>query len=145
MPRSVQVAVGASCALGLIGLLSSALLIADMAAAGTGTRWLSAALPFRADGVLRAASPLYLAALVVLPIVLRRDGRKARIAFQLALLATITLGVMTLGLTGTGIALGDLGAQSAPMFAVLALLALLAGSLSRPSAREWFGSGGGAR
>jgi hypothetical protein len=138
MPRSVRLAVGLACALGLIGAASTAVWIADALADGAATRWLSIALDLRGDAVALAASPLYLVAFAMVPIALRRDGSKARVAFQLALLASITLGVMASGLVSTALAARRLDGALAGMLVVLALVALLAGSLSRPSARAWF-------
>jgi hypothetical protein len=140
MPSSVRLAIGVACVLGLLGVLSTAVWIADAAAGGAGTRWLSAALHVGENDVGRAATPLYLLAFAVVPIALRRDGRKARIAFQLALLATVTLAVMASGLTGTAVEARRVDAGFAAMLVALALMAVLAGSLSRPSAKAWFGS-----
>src|SRR5512140_567861 len=141
MPRSVQAAIGLACVLGLLGVASAALWIADATAGGAGTRWLSAALHVQGDAT-RAASPLYLLAFAVVPIALRRNAGQARIAFRLALLASITLTVMEFGLAGTALQARRVDAGLAGMLVVLALIALLALSLSRPSAREWFGAAG---
>ncbi len=138
MPSSVRVAVAVACLLACLGAASAAVWIAQAAGA---TRWLTSALDLDAATLGSAGSPLYLAALAVVPIALRRDGRKARVAFQLALLATITLGVMTLGLVGTALSARRLDRDLAAMLLVWALVGLLAAALSRPSARAWFGGG----
>lgn len=145
MPRSVRLAVGLACALGLIGAASTAVWMADALADGAATRWLSTALGLRVEAAGVAASPLYLIAFAIVPIALRRDGSKARIAFQLALLASVTLAVMASGLVSAAVAARRLDAGLAGMLFVLALVALLAGSLSHPSARAWFAPPGLAR
>jgi hypothetical protein len=144
MPRSVRVAIGSACLIALFGALSAAIWIADAAAGGWASRWVSTALHGDAGAFQRAASPLYLAAVAVVPIVLRRDARKVRVTVQLALLATITLGVMALGLVGPTQTSLRLDAEHAVMLLAPALLGLMAWSLTRPSARAWFASGEGA-
>jgi hypothetical protein len=141
MPRSLRLAVATACVLACLGAVSAAAWIADASGGGRGTRWLATALRVDEGAVRRAASPLYLAAIAVVPIVLRRDARKATIAFQLALLATITLGVMALGLAGGGEQALRLDAGRAGMLLAVGLFGLLAWSLSRPSARAWLESG----
>lgn len=143
MPGSVRIAIATACALALLGAVSAALWIGDATAAGGATRWLSGALHVKEGALRGAASPLYLAAIAVVPIVLRRDARKVRVAFQLALLAGITLGMMVLGFSGSAVQRRDVDAGLAAMLGVLALIGLLAWSLSRPSARVWFASGRG--
>lgn len=139
MPRSIQVAIGCACLIAFLGAVSAAIWIADAAAAGSGSRWLSTALPGHAGTFQRAASPLYLAAIAVVPIVLRRDARKVRVAVQLALLATITLGMFGLGIFGTALTSRSPDELVAMLLAP-AVLGLLAWSLTRPSARAWFAS-----
>lgn len=139
MPGSLRLAIATACVLAFVGAVSAATWIADAGADGRATRWLATALRIDEGAFRRAASPLYLAAIAVVPIVRRRDGRKATIAFQLALLATITLGVMALGLAGDGQA-GRVDAGRAGMLAAAGLFGLLAWSLSRPSAKAWFAS-----
>lgn len=141
MPRSVRVAIASACLIASIGAVSTAIWIADAAAGGSASRWLSTTLPDHASAFQRAASPLYLAAIAVVPIVLRRDARKIRVAVQLALLATITLGIYALGLFGPALTSRRLDAELAVMLLAPAVLGLLAWSLSRPSARAWLASG----
>jgi len=134
-------AIGTACLIALLGAVSAAIWIADAAAGGWATRWLSTALHVHESTFQRAASPLYLVAIAIVPIALRRDARQARTALHLTLLAAITLGVMTFGLSGSAAALRRPDAGLAAMLLVLALIGLLAWSLSRPSARAWFASG----
>ncbi|HEY6002791.1 MAG TPA: hypothetical protein VIV57_07935 [Anaeromyxobacter sp.] len=141
MPRSVRVAIASACLVALLGAVSTAIWIADAAAGGWASRWLSTVLRGNADAFQRAVSPLYLAAIAVVPIALRRDARKVRVAVQLALLATITLGISALGLFGPALTSLRLDAELAAMLAAPAMLGLMAWSLSRPSARAWFASG----
>jgi hypothetical protein len=138
MPRSVQVAVGCACLVALLGAVSAAVWIADVAAGGLGSRWVSGALDGYAGAFQRAASPLYLAAIAIVPIALRRDARRVRVAVQLVLLATITLGVYATGLFGPALTSRRLDAELAAMLLAPAVLGLLAFSLTRQSAREWF-------
>lgn len=142
MPRSVRVAILASSLIALVGAGSAAIWIADAAATGAGTAWLSSLslAPWAANAMERAGSPLYLLAVAIVPIVARRDARSVRIAFQLALLAAIALGVTASGLVGASVASRRLDPGLAAMLLVLALIGLLAASLSRPSARAWFAS-----
>jgi hypothetical protein len=141
MPRSVRVAIACACLIALLGAVSTAIWIADAAAGGWASRWVSSALHGDAVAFQRAASPLYLAAIAVVPIALRRDPRKVRVAVQLALLATITLGIYALGLFGPALTSRRLDAELAAMLLAPAVLGLMAWSLSRPSARAWFASG----
>jgi hypothetical protein len=143
MPGSVRVAIASASLIALLGAASTAIWIADAAAGGSGSRWISTALHGDPEAFQRVASPLYLAAIAIVPIVLRRDARKVRAAVQLALLATITLGIYALGLFGPAPASRPLGAERAAMFLAPALLGLMAWSLSRPSARAWLASGEG--
>jgi hypothetical protein len=144
MPRSVRVAIASACLIALLGAVSTAIWIADAAAGGWASRWVSTALHGDAAAFQRAASPLYLAAIAVVPIVLRRDARKVRVAVQLALLATITLGIYALGLSRPALASRHLNTELAVMLLAPAALGSLAWSLSRPSAREWLASGEGS-
>jgi hypothetical protein len=143
MPRSIRVAIASACLIALLGAVSTAIWIADAAAGGAGSRWVSSALHGHAEAFHRAGSPLYLAAIAVVPIVLRRDVGKVRVAVQLALLATITLGIYALGLFGPAQRSLRLDADVAAMLLAPAALGLLAFSLSRPSARAWLASGEG--
>jgi hypothetical protein len=141
MPRSVRVAIGSACLLAVIGAASTAIWIADATGGGRATGWVTTALGGNAGGLQRAASPLFLAALAVVPIALRRDAGKVRVAIQLALLATITLTVSALGLFGPALTSRRFGGELAAMLVAPAVLGLMAWSLSRPSARAWFASG----
>jgi hypothetical protein len=138
MPRSIQVAIGSACLLALLGALSAAVWIADAVAGGAGTRWASAALGGYSGAFGRTTSPLFLAAAAVVPVVLGRDARKVRVVVQLALLATITLGMMALGFTGSAARTLRLDAELVASLFAPAMLGLMAWSLTRPSAREWF-------
>jgi hypothetical protein len=144
MPRSVQVAIASACLVALLGAVSAAVWVADAAAGGWASRWVSTALHGDAGAFQRAASPLYVAAIAIVPIVLGRDVRKVRVAVQLSLLATITLGIYALGLFGPAQRSLRLDADVAAMLLAPAALGLLAFSLSRPSARAWLASGGRA-
>jgi hypothetical protein len=141
MPRSVRVAIASACLVALLGAVSAAIWVADAAAGGWASRWVSTALHGDAGAFQRAASPLYVAAIAIVPIVLGRDVRKVRVAVQLALLATITLGIYALGLFGPGLTSRRLDAELAVMLFVPAMLGLVVWSLSRPSARAWLASG----
>lgn len=140
MPRSIRVAIGTACLIALVGAVSTASWLADAVADGAGTRWLSTTLHVH-EGVLRSVSPLYLLAIAVVPIALRRDARKGRIALHLSLLATITLGVMASGALGSAVQGRHLDAALAATLVIPGLIGLLALSLSRPSAKAWFASG----
>jgi ubiquinone biosynthesis protein UbiJ len=137
MPLSVRAALVLAFVVALVGAVSASSWIADAWGDGAATRSL-AALPGLALALERAGSPLYLLAAAVVPIVLRRDARLARIAFQLSLLAAITLAAMASGLASPGGLRVDAGL--AAMLALAALVGGLAFALSRPSARAWFGS-----
>jgi hypothetical protein len=143
MPRSVRVAIASACLVASIGAMSTAIWIADAVAGGSGSRWISSTFRGEVGTFHRAASPLFLAALAVIPIALRRDAAKVRIAVQLTLLATITLGISALGLFGVPVTSRRLDAELAAMLLAPVLLGLLAWSLSRPSARAWFASARG--
>lgn len=138
MPRTIQVAIAASCLLALVGALSAAVWLGDAVAGGAGSRWASAALGAYRGAFERTTSPLFLAAAAAIPIVLGRDPRKVRFVVQLALLATITLGMMALGLTGAASRALRLDAELVASLLAPAALGLMAWSLTCPSAREWF-------
>jgi hypothetical protein len=137
MPRTIQVALGSACLLVLLGALSTAVWLADAFAAGAGSRWASAALGGYSGAFERTTSPLFLVAAAAVPVVLGRDARRVRVVVQLALLATITLGILALGLTGSAARALRLDAELVASLVAPALLGLLAWSLTRPSAREW--------
>jgi hypothetical protein len=137
MPLSIRAALVLAFAVALVGAVSASAWIADAWGDGAAARSL-AALPVLALALERAGSPLYLLAAAVVPIVLRRDARLARVAFQLSLLAAITLTAMASGLGSPGGLRVDAGL--AAMLVVAGLVGGLAFALSRPSARAWFGS-----
>jgi hypothetical protein len=140
MPRTVRVAIGAACFVAFLGAVSAAIWIADAAAGGSATRWVSSALGIR-ESSLRVVSPLYLAAIAIVPIAVRRDAPKARVASQLCLLAAITLAVTFFGMSGSPVSFREVDATLAAALLVVALVSLVAWSLSRPSAMAWFASG----
>ncbi len=144
MPRSVRIAVVTSCVLGLLGVLSIAIWTLDIFADDVATRWLSAA--GRGGGSLRFLfSPLFGMALVVPGMARRRDAPGRELACQLALLVALLLGFPALLASGFAAATRHVDAGVAGMLGAFGLAVALAWSLSRPSARAWFGTGPEAR
>ncbi len=138
MPRSVRLAIAASSLLVLVGLLSTAIVVSDVADHDAAIRWLSAALGTR-EGVLRLLfTPLYLSAAVVVRAALRRDERTRETAFQVALFAAVLLGFVALGMSIVASLARRVDGGDALTLLVFGLASLLAWSLSRPSAKAWF-------
>ncbi|HEY6001479.1 MAG TPA: hypothetical protein VIV57_01315 [Anaeromyxobacter sp.] len=137
MPRSVRVAIATSWALGLLGILSFAVWAVDLFGDDVATRWLSAA--GRGGGSLRFLfSPLFGVALLVPGMVRRRDAPGGALAYQLALLVSVLLGLPALLASGVAALTRHLDAGVAGVLGAFGLAVVLAWSLSRPSAREWF-------
>lgn len=137
MPRSVRIAIVASCVLGALGVLSIAVWTIDLLDDDVATRWLSAA--GRGGGSLRFLfTPLFGVALLVPGMVRRRDAPGRELAFQLAMLVSLLLGLPALLASVVAALMRRVDAGVAGMLAAFGLAAVLAWSLSRPSARAWF-------
>lgn len=138
MPQSVRLTIATASLLAVIGLVSTALVIADVADHDAAIRWVTAALGTR-EGVVRLLfTPLYLSGFIVVRAALRRDGRTREIALPVAVFTAVSLGFLCLGMSivasvDSAVNGGDVG-----MLFVFVLASLLAWSLSRPSAKEWF-------
>jgi hypothetical protein len=129
MPRSVRIALACSIAVGLLGLVGSALLVADLVA----SLYLGRA-PLRATW---AFSPQLVVALAFPPILRRRDTRNRELSFQVGLLAAMGLGFLELFLLVTAVLRG-FDARTVVMSLTFGLVVAFAWSLSRPSAKAWF-------
>lgn len=138
MPRSVRVTVATASLLAIIGLLSTALVVADVADHDAAIEWVSAALGTRESIVRLLFTPLYLSAFVVVRAARRRDGRTHEIALPVTVFVAVSLGFLSLGMSIVATVDSNVDGGDVIMLLIFALASLLAWSLSRPSAKEWF-------
>lgn len=138
MPQSVRLTIATASLLAVVGLVSTVLVIADVADHDAAIRWVTSALGAR-EGVVRLLfTPLYLSAFVVVRAALRRDGRTREIALPVAVFTAVSLGFLCLGMSIVASIDENVDGGDVGMLLVFALAALLAWSLSRPSAKQWF-------
>ncbi len=133
MPRSVRVAVVVACVVALLGVTSIVIWAADLVTGDSA----SAALGTRFSLV----GPLFIVAGAVPVAAARRDGRVRELAFQFALLQAILLGLIAPFAAVVAFVRG-LEPDLILSLVVFGLAVALAASLSRPSAKAWFRSGG---
>jgi hypothetical protein len=138
MPGCVRIAVVTSLLLFLLGAASIPIFIADIVSDGSGTRWVSHAFRVREGSLRFLFHPMYAPAIGVIRAAVRRDGRVRELAFQFALLLALLLGFFALGASVLAAIQHRMDAVFAAPIVMFGVMATLAWSLSRPSAKAWF-------